>query len=77
MRLFYSFLFLLFSTFSFAQTEIQAASYYTCPMHPQVKESKPGKCPICGMDLVLSDAQPQLKPENTGGRISFGGRTVR
>ncbi|WP_434978278.1 multicopper oxidase domain-containing protein [Daejeonia sp. YH14] len=77
MRLFYSFLFLLFSTFSFAQTEIQAASYYTCPMHPQVKEPKPGKCPICGMDLVLSDAQPQLKPENTGGRISFGGKTVR
>ncbi len=25
---------------------------YTCPMHPQVKQPKPGKCPICGMDLV-------------------------
>lgn len=26
--------------------------YYTCPMHPQVHEHKPGKCPICGMPLV-------------------------
>ena len=26
--------------------------YYTCSMHPQVMEPKPGKCPICGMDLI-------------------------
>jgi RND family efflux transporter MFP subunit len=25
---------------------------YTCPMHSQVRSDKPGKCPICGMDLV-------------------------
>jgi FtsP/CotA-like multicopper oxidase with cupredoxin domain len=25
---------------------------YTCPMHPQIHASKPGKCPICGMQLV-------------------------
>ncbi|MEJ0081529.1 MAG: heavy metal-binding domain-containing protein [Puia sp.] len=22
--------------------------YYTCSMHPQIMEEKPGKCPICG-----------------------------
>jgi multidrug efflux pump subunit AcrA (membrane-fusion protein) len=27
---------------------------YTCPMHPKVHQDRPGKCPICGMDLVLS-----------------------
>src|SRR3990167_1625791 len=25
---------------------------YTCPMHPEVKSDKPGKCPKCGMTLV-------------------------
>ncbi len=25
---------------------------YTCPMHPEVRSPKPGKCPKCGMDLV-------------------------
>jgi Cu(I)/Ag(I) efflux system membrane fusion protein len=28
------------------------ATKYTCPMHPQVLQDKPGSCPICGMDLV-------------------------
>ena len=26
--------------------------YYTCPMHPEIIATKPGKCPKCGMDLV-------------------------
>ena len=35
---------------------------YTCPMHPEVISDKPGKCPKCGMDLVLKDA-PEKKEE--------------
>jgi len=27
-------------------------SYYTCSMHAQIKEHKPGKCPICHMNLT-------------------------
>lgn len=27
-------------------------AHYTCPMHPSVKQSGPGQCPLCGMDLV-------------------------
>jgi Cu(I)/Ag(I) efflux system membrane fusion protein/cobalt-zinc-cadmium efflux system membrane fusion protein len=27
-------------------------TYWTCSMHPQVVQSGPGTCPICGMDLV-------------------------
>ncbi len=26
--------------------------YYTCSMHPSIKEDKPGKCPICHMNLT-------------------------
>jgi Cu(I)/Ag(I) efflux system membrane fusion protein len=25
---------------------------WTCPMHPQIRQDKAGKCPICHMDLV-------------------------
>lgn len=28
----------------------QAMQYY-CPMHPEVVQNSPGKCPKCGMDL--------------------------
>ena len=24
---------------------------YTCPMHPQIQQDRPGNCPICGMTL--------------------------
>ncbi|MFQ9022179.1 MAG: heavy metal-binding domain-containing protein [Parabacteroides merdae] len=25
---------------------------WTCSMHPQIRQDKPGKCPICAMDLI-------------------------
>jgi P-type Cu+ transporter len=28
-----------------------AATTYTCPMHPQIRQAGPGACPICGMAL--------------------------
>lgn len=28
-----------------------AIQYWTCPMHPDVKKTEAGKCPICSMDL--------------------------
>lgn len=31
--------------------------YYTCPMHPEIKQDKPGKCPKCGgMELVKKNS---------------------
>ena len=29
----------------------QLNAIYTCPMHPQIRQDKPGNCPICGMAL--------------------------
>ena len=25
---------------------------WTCSMHPQIRKTEPGKCPLCGMDLI-------------------------
>ncbi|MFI4891411.1 MAG: efflux RND transporter periplasmic adaptor subunit [Steroidobacterales bacterium] len=33
---------------------------YICPMHPQITSDHPGRCPICGMDLVKSGAHPHV-----------------
>jgi len=30
----------------------KAPTVWTCSMHPQIRSSKPGKCPICSMDLI-------------------------
>jgi heavy metal translocating P-type ATPase len=31
---------------------------YTCPMHPEVRQQGPGRCPKCGMNLVPAGAAP-------------------
>ena len=33
-------------------TQEKEATIWTCSMHPQVRLDHPGKCPICGMDLI-------------------------
>lgn len=30
----------------------EESTIWTCSMHPQIKQDKPGDCPICGMDLI-------------------------
>lgn len=41
-----------------------AATEYTCSMHPQIRQNEPGKCPLCGMDLipVSSSAAEESSP---------------
>lgn len=36
--------------------DVAGAQVYACPMHPQVRQSSQGRCPICGMDLVATDS---------------------
>ena len=38
------------------KTTIKQVKTYVCPMHPEVKATKPGKCPKCKMDLRLERA---------------------
>jgi PBP1b-binding outer membrane lipoprotein LpoB len=34
-------------------TTAASAIIYTCSMHPEVQSDKPGKCPNCGMELIV------------------------
>jgi Cu(I)/Ag(I) efflux system membrane fusion protein len=43
--------------------------YYTCSMHPQVHEDAPGKCPICGMDLIAVKTVPVAKKPAAGAAV--------
>jgi membrane fusion protein, copper/silver efflux system len=33
-------------------SEVAKPQIWTCSMHPQIRMDKPGKCPICAMDLI-------------------------
>lgn len=37
---------------------------YTCPMHPEVKQTGPGSCPICGMALEPVEVSLEHEAEN-------------
>lgn len=36
---------------------------WTCSMHPQIRMDKPGKCPICGMDLILLNSNSSVSSD--------------
>ena len=46
--------------------------FYTCSMDPQIKEDKPGKCPICHMTLT-----PIKNNDNEANEISLSKQQIR
>ncbi len=44
-------------------------SVYACPMHPEIRSDKPGKCPKCGMPLEPA----KTGPPSAGSASSFKG----
>lgn len=49
-----------------------AAAVYQCPMHPWIRSDHPGKCTICGMDLVAASATAP----SAEGLVSLSGASV-
>ena len=49
---------------------------YTCPMHPEIRQSGPGVCPICGMGLepatVTADTGPSEELTDMTRRFKIG-----
>jgi multidrug efflux pump subunit AcrA (membrane-fusion protein) len=53
--------------------------YWTCGMHPQIREDKPGNCPICAMKLtpVRESASGHEEHENDDGTVTIDAATVQ
>jgi P-type Cu+ transporter len=53
-----------------------AGTIYTCPMHPQIRQTGPGHCPICGMALepllATAEAQPSAELADMTRRFWIG-----
>jgi len=43
---------------------------YTCPMHPEIRQSKPGSCPKCGMNLVPEKGVETIEEEEAYKRMA-------
>ncbi len=44
------------------QHELNENGEWTCSMHPQVRQSEPGSCPFCGMDLIPVESGDDADP---------------
>ena len=52
-------------------------SVYTCSMHPQIKLSEPGQCPICFMDLIpLKESSGGSQLDRDHIKLSAGAREL-
>jgi len=52
-----------------------AADQWVCPMHPTFRLSQPGKCSICGMDLVHSSELSAAQESSSGSERSHSERS--
>ncbi len=62
---------------SSSQKKPAAQQVWTCAMHPQIKSNKPGKCPICSMDLIPLESTNSIdSPSNTVIKLSDRARKL-
>ncbi|MFH1093718.1 MAG: HAD-IC family P-type ATPase, partial [Candidatus Omnitrophota bacterium] len=46
------------------QSSLEKEIKYTCPMHPEIEQEKPGDCPKCGMNLEPKNATTDNTSDN-------------
>ncbi|MGC2836091.1 MAG: heavy metal translocating P-type ATPase [Methylocella sp.] len=51
---------------------VPQGAIYTCPMHPEIRQTGPGNCPICGMAL-----EPDVASADSGPNPELAGMTKR
>lgn len=68
-----SFLFISCSKQIVEKVETSKSYYYTCPMHSEIFQTKPGHCPKCLMELVQWDPKQKRQQTDDSGHSSSGG----
>ena len=51
--------------------EAPAGTVYTCPMHPEVRQDRPGDCPKCGMSLEPLLPVPEMEEARSPELVNF------
>ncbi|WP_345955296.1 multicopper oxidase domain-containing protein [Mucilaginibacter sp. PAMB04168] len=77
-------LILLFGQIAKAQTDMQGMPgmqkqqqvTYTCPMHPEIHDAKPGNCPKCGMKLV-KEKPKAVAPKTAAKNMTLKGKNLK
>jgi Cu(I)/Ag(I) efflux system membrane fusion protein len=54
----------------------EEAQVWTCSMHPQIRQAKPGKCPLCAMDLIPVKTADAIDEATTPGSITLSKEAV-
>ncbi len=57
------------------ETAESPVEFWTCSMHPQIRQAEPGQCPICGMDLI--PVKEDVQPLDTARRIRLTPEAAR
>jgi Cu(I)/Ag(I) efflux system membrane fusion protein len=52
------------------------AEVWTCSMHPQIRQDKPGKCPICAMDLIPVKTAGSIAPAHDAESITISDEAI-
>lgn len=63
----------IYSSCTNGQDDNQANTdtYYTCPMHPSVRQDQAGSCPVCNMSLIQVSKEAPKNKEEPGNVVSL------
>lgn len=59
-----------------AENEVEG-QIWTCSMHPNIRMSEPGSCPICGMDLIPLEGESNFHGNHTNGVVFTEGEIIQ
>ncbi len=60
-----------------AGSDSEPGTAYTCPMHPEIHQDRPGMCPECGMALIVEHGSGNMEHGNREGLDKHAGHKTQ